>query len=186
MRKRDSRWGRAVALLAVLAGAVCSQPSRAQEAAPALELPDHTGQVRRLEDYRGHIVVLNFWATWCGPCAFEMPIFVDAQKRFGSNGVVVLAASLDEEETKANIPKFMQKYKMNFPVLVGTTADHLKLFGMGEALPGTVFINRQGQIVARILGEARKGQIFERVEWFLGLGGRKPPPSLLDNVPKPR
>jgi hypothetical protein len=115
-----------------------------------------------------------------------MPIFVDAQKRYGSNGVVVLAASLDEEETKANIPEFMRKYKMNFPVLVGGTADHLKLFGMGEALPGTVFLNRQGQIVARILGEAKKGQVFDRIEWFLGLGGRKPPPALLDNVPKPR
>lgn len=186
MHRQDSRSGMAVWFLAAWAGAVCWQSAGAQEAAPALELPDHTGQARRLEDYRGHIVVLNFWATWCGPCAFEMPIFVDAQKRFGSNGVVVLAVSLDEEETKANIPKFMQKYKMNFPVLVGATADHMKLFGMGEALPGTVFLNRQGQIVARILGEGKKGQVFDRIEWFLGLGGRKPPPSLLDNVPKPR
>jgi len=186
MRNLCFRSGLAFSLWAVLAGVVFLPSVRAQEAAPALELPDHTGQLRRLEDYRGQIVVLNFWATWCGPCAFEMPIFVDAQKRFGSNGVVVLAASLDEEETKANIPEFMRKYKINFPVLVGATADHLKLFGMGEALPGTVFLNRQGQIVARILGEAKKGQVFDRVEWFLGLGGRKPPPALLDNVPKPR
>ena len=143
MRKRHSRSGMAVWILAAWAGAVCLQSAWGQEAAPALELPDQTGQLRRLEDYRGHIVVLNFWATWCGPCAFEMPIFVDAQKRFGSNGVVVLAASLDEEETKKNIPEFMRKYKMDFPVLVGTTAEHLKLFGMGEALPGTVFLNRQ-------------------------------------------
>ena len=158
----------------------------AQEAAPVLELPDQTGQLRRLEDYRGQIVVLNFWATWCGPCAFEMPIFVDAQKRFGSNGVVVLAASLDDEQTKANIPEFMRKYKMNFPVLIGTNADHLKLFGMGEALPGTVFLNRQGQIVSRILGEARKGQVFERVEWLLSLRRGKPPKAVLDNSPKPQ
>jgi hypothetical protein len=99
---------------------------------------------------------------------------------------VVLAASLDEEETKANIPEFMRKFKMSFPVLVGATAEHLKLFGMGEALPGTVFLNRQGQVVARILGEAKKGQVLERVQWFVGMGGRKPPEALLDNVPKPR
>jgi len=186
MRKLYSRSGLAVSLFAILAGAIFSQPAWAQDAAPVLELPDHTGQLQRLENYRGKIVVLNFWATWCAPCVAEMPIFVDVQKRFGSNGVVVLAASLDAEETKGNIPEFMRRRKMNFPVLVGATADHLQLFGMGEALPGTVFLNRQGQVVSRILGEAKKGHVFDRVEWLLGLRRGKAPAPLLDNAPKPR
>src|SRR3972149_6203411 len=82
--------------------------SAAQEESPSLELLDHTGQLRRLEDYRGKVVVLNLWATWCGPCAAEMPGFVETQNRYGDRGVVVLAVSLDDDETKANIPAFMK------------------------------------------------------------------------------
>jgi len=173
-----------ISLLTVaLFGVTFLATSSAQDAAPAYELNDHTGQLQRLADYRGKVVVLNFWATWCAPCAKEMPIFVDAQKRFGSQGVVVLAASLDDDETKANIPEFMQKRKMNFPVLMGATAEHLEMFGLQQALPATVFINREGQIVSRILGEARKGHVFERIEWLLGRRRNKPP-ELLDNVPQ--
>ncbi len=176
--------GRNLALVLAVLFATAFPPSAlAQDPAPPFELTDHTGQVQRLEDYRGKIVVLNFWATWCVPCAQEMPIFVDAQKRFGSNGVVVLAASLDDEQTKANIPEFMRRRKMTFPVLLGATAEHLELFGLDQALPATVFFNRQGQIVSRILGEAKKGHVFDRIEWLLGLRRGKPPAALLDNVP---
>jgi thiol-disulfide isomerase/thioredoxin len=175
-----------MACFSLLFSVVLLQPVWAQDAAPAFELPDHTGQVQRLEDYRGKVVVLNFWATWCGPCAAEMPIFVDVQKRFGARGVVVLAASLDDDTTKANIPEFMRKRKMNFPALVGATVDHLQLFGMGEALPGTVFLDREGRIFSRILGEAKMGDVFERVEWLLGERKRKEPKPLLDHIPKPR
>jgi thiol-disulfide isomerase/thioredoxin len=158
--------------------------SLAQEAAPALEMTDHTGQLQRLEDYRGKVVVLNFWATWCGPCAAEMPIFVDAQKRYGKQGVVVLAASLDDDETKANIPEFMRKRKMNFPVLMGATVDHLELFSLGQALPATVFIDPVGNVFSRILGEAKKGDVRDRVEWLLGRRKGKEPVALLDNIPE--
>lgn len=170
----------------VLFGLVFLEAGSAQDAAPALELPDHTGQLQRLEDYRGKIVVLNFWATWCVPCAHEMPILVDVAKLYGARGVVVLAASLDTEETKANIPEFMRKRKMNFPVLVGTSPDHMQQFGIGEAIPATVFVNREGQIVSRVLGEAKKRDIVDRVEWLLGLRRSKEPAALLDNFPKPR
>lgn len=159
----------------------------AQDAGPALELPDKTGQLRRLEDYRGHVVVLNFWATWCGPCAGEMPRFVETQRRYGDRGVVVLAISLDADETKGNIPAFIKKYKMNFPVLEGGTVDHLHLFEMGDGLPGTVFIDTDGHVFARIFGEAKKKDIFQRVEWLLGdrKGRRpKPPKSVLGKITK--
>lgn len=161
-----------------------AQQNLAQEAEPALELPDHAGQLRKLADYRGHVVVLNFWATWCGPCAAEMSRFVETQNRYGARGVVVLAASLDAEETKANIPAFMKKHKMEFPVLLGATPDHLHRFGMGDGLPGTVFLDAEGHIFARILGEAKKKDVFARVEWLLGNREGKEPKPLLGKITK--
>jgi thiol-disulfide isomerase/thioredoxin len=170
-------------LTIALFGAVFLKTGSGQEAAPVFELSDHTGQLQRLEDHKGKIVVLNFWATWCGPCAAEMPIFVDVQKRYGARGVVVLAASLDDDQTKANIPEFMRKHKMSFPVLMGTTVDHLELFGLGQALPATVFIDAEGRVSSRILGEAKRGHVRDRVEWLLGRRRGKQPAALLDNVP---
>jgi len=176
-------WGLALTLAAFW-GMVFLTDGVAQEAAPFLEMTDHAGRVQRLDDYHGKVVVLNFWATWCGPCAAEMPIFVDTQKRYGKQGVVVLAASLDDDETKANIPEFMRKRKMNFPVLMGTTVDHLELFRLGQALPATVFVDREGNIFSRILGEAKKSDVRDRVEWLLGRRRGKEPAALLDNIPE--
>ena len=168
-------------------GAVGVHSSWAQDAAPALEIPDHTGQLRNLEEFRGKVVVLNFWATWCGPCAAEMPRFVETQQRYGPQGVVVLAVSLDAAETKPNIPAFVQKYKMDFPVLVDATIDHLHLFELGDGLPSTVFLDTEGRVFARILGEAKKKDIFARVDWLLGVRqGKhpKPPKPLLGKLMK--
>jgi thiol-disulfide isomerase/thioredoxin len=174
-------------LLLVLIALSLPSAGSAQEAGPALELPDANGQVRKLEDYRGHVVVLNFWATWCGPCAGEMPRFVETQQRYGDRGVVVLAVSLDADETKANIPSFMKKYNINFPVLVGGTIDHLHQFNMGDGLPSTIFLDTDGHVFARIFGEAKKKDIFQRVDWLLGdRKGRnpKPPKPVLGKITK--
>ena len=182
LRTLHFRLGSGASFLVVLTLLVFPQTSRAQVPLPDLELPDNAGQVRKLDDYRGHVVVLNFWATWCGPCAAEMPRFVETQSLYGSRGVTVLAVSLDAAETQANIPAFVTKYKMNFPVLVGATVDHLHLFEMGDGLPGTVFLDPEGRVFARIHGEAKKKDIFARVDWLLGARkgkNPKPPKPLL-------
>lgn len=169
----------------LLVAVCCLHPGTvyAQDSAPALELKDHNGSVVKLSDYAGQAVVLNFWATWCGPCVKEMPIFVDAAKKYAEQGLVVLAASLDAPETQQNIAPFVEKQKMTFPVLVGATVDHMTAFGMGESLPGTIFIDQQGRVVGRILGEARKKEVTERVEWMLGLRkGKKPPKALVKHL----
>src|SRR3990172_3629989 len=133
LRTLHFRLGSGASFLVVLTLLVFPQTSRAQVPLPDLELPDNAGQLRKLDDYRGHVVVLNFWATWCGPCAAEMPRFVETQSLYGGRGVTVLAVSLDAAETQVNIPAFVTKYKMNFPVLVGATVDHLHLFEMGSS-----------------------------------------------------
>ena len=182
LRTLHFRLGSGASFLVVLTLLVFPQTSRAQVPLPDLELPDNAGQLRKLDDYRGHVVVLNFWATWCGPCAAEMPRFVETQSLYGGRGVTVLAVSLDAAETQANIPAFVTKYKMNFPVLVGATVDHLHLFEMGDGLPGTVFLDPEGHVFARIHGEAKKKDIFARVDWLLGARkGKtpKPPKPLL-------
>lgn len=166
-----------------LGGAVFLTAGLAQERAPSFELVDYTGELQRLEDYRGKIVVLNFWATWCVPCASEMPIFVELQQRYAEQGVAVLAASFDDETTQENIPEFMQKTGMNFPVLMGTTMDHLQLFGMALSLPGTVFVDREGYIVFRIFGEATQSDVEDRVAWLLGQRQGEQPAAELDHLP---
>jgi len=181
---------RANALILSLVFVSCALSLRPQttvsSALPILELPDQNGQQQRLADYRGQIVVLNFWATWCAPCAAEMPIFARAWQRFRDQGVVVLAASLDSEETQRHIPEFMRKYKMDFPVLTGASAEHLGEFGLGEAVPATAFIDGQGRVVFQIVGQAHKREVFERIEWMLGSRSGEAPRPLINNVPGPR
>jgi hypothetical protein len=116
-----------------------------------------------------------------------MPRFVETQALYRDKGVVVLAVSLDAEETKVQIPGFVSKYKMDFPVLVGGTIDHLHQFEMGDGLPGTIFLDPDGHVFARILGEAKKKDVFARVDWLLGDrkgNNQKPPKPMLGHLMK--
>ena len=166
----------AIALLFVVS------PLVAQDAAPALSLRDVDAYPAALEQYRGKIVVLNFWATWCGPCADEMPWLADIQKSYGDRGVVVVGVALDDSTTQSKIPKFIRKKKVNFPIWLGGTTDDLKRFGLGEALPATTFINREGHIEGRVLGMLRKKDLTHRVEWLLGNREGDPPKPLVNNL----
>ena len=92
-----------------------------------LRLRDMEGKKVRLSDYRGKVVVLNCWATWCGPCREEMPMLVEAEKTWAARGVVFIAVSLDDEKTRKNIPDFVGQYGVRFPLWVGASADELDL-----------------------------------------------------------
>jgi thiol-disulfide isomerase/thioredoxin len=133
-----------------------------------LTLKDMNGQRVRLRDYRGKVVVLNFWATWCGPCKAELPMLVEAAKEYGSKGVVFVAASLDDEKTKQQVPAFISTHQIDFPVWLGATGDDLAKLGLGEAVPATAFLDQEGHILARILGQLRREDLKERLEWLTG------------------
>jgi thiol-disulfide isomerase/thioredoxin len=151
---------------------------------PALTLKDMQGVAHSIEDYRGKIVVVNFWATWCIPCKDEMPIFTEVDKRYRDRGVIVLAASLDEQRTKKYINQFARSYKMTFPILVDATTEDMRHVGLGEMVPSTLFVDRDGSVAGKILGQATKKDVVPRLEWLLGDRQGEPPQPLTDNSTK--
>ncbi len=143
-----------------------------------LVLKNLGGQRVRLSELRGNNVVLNFWATWCVPCNTEMPLLVEAEKNYGSRGVVFVGASLDDGKTRQHVPEFVRQYQVTFPVWVGATGDNLDDLGMGPAVPATAFIDREGRIVSRVRGQIRAGELEERLAWLAGSQTTPPPPSV--------
>jgi thiol-disulfide isomerase/thioredoxin len=167
----------AVALMLAAAGALMSAPKAAD-----LNLKDLEGKTVHLRDYRGKLVVLNFWATWCVPCKEEMPMFVEVEKKWAARGVVFVGASLDDRKTQNAIPDFLQKFQVDFPVWTGANGDDLYKLGMGEAVPATAFLDKDGVIFARVQGEIKREELEERLDWLTGDRSRPAPKPLLRNL----
>src|SRR3981081_4481802 len=108
-----------------------------REAAAQLSLRDTHGDTQDIGRYRGKIVVLNFWATWCVPCRHEMPLLTEMQKRYQDKGVVVLGASVDDEKSQPQIQPFAEKNKIAFPLFMGATTDQMQELQLGEMIPAT-------------------------------------------------
>ena len=141
------------------AGHTCSRGKAAflRQSFPRHYLENITGQEHSLSSLHGKIVVLSFWATWCAPCREEMPLLVSLQKRYRVHGVQVIGASVDDESTQGEIASFSQNLKINFPIWIGATLEHmLKASGCGSVLPATAVLDRDGQIVGRIIGMGYK------------------------------
>ena len=150
----------------------------------AVNLPfkDMNGKKVHVSDLRGKVVVLNFWATWCLPCRAEMPLLVAAEKEYGSRGVVFVAVSLDDRQTRSQIPEFVQQFKIGFTVWVGASTMDLQDLKLGEALPATAFLDAKGHIVARVLGQIGKDELNERLAWLTGDGKGAPPAPVVRHV----
>ena len=118
--------------------------------APAFRLSNLKGSTNRLSDYKGKVVLINLWATWCAPCLVEMPELVKLQKQHASSGLQILGVTYPDEP-RTSIRRLAQKFKLNYPVLLGT-AELLEAYEIGEVLPVTVVVDRDGKIRARILG----------------------------------
>ncbi|MDO8598068.1 MAG: TlpA disulfide reductase family protein [Sulfuricaulis sp.] len=124
------------------------------------KLPDLAGTPRSLSEWRGQVVVLNFWATWCPPCREEIPLFIDLQKRHGRDGLQFLGVAIDRQE---DVVSYVAEIGMNYPTLLGddNAIEIMRAYGNRTgSLPYSVIIGRDGQVVARKLG-AFRGQELE-------------------------
>ncbi|MGH9798119.1 MAG: TlpA family protein disulfide reductase, partial [Candidatus Polarisedimenticolia bacterium] len=114
------------------------------------------------------VVVLNFWATWCVPCLREMPVLSDLQARYGGLGLTVIGASADPPDRMDRVRRFVRRHRPGFPIWTGATTRDMERLGLGEALPATALIDRDGRIAARFIGPFDEAVIESRVEWLLG------------------
>ncbi|MFC5527305.1 TlpA family protein disulfide reductase [Rhodanobacter ginsengisoli] len=117
-------------------------------AVPALTLPDLDGKLHSLSDYRGQRLLLNFWASWCGPCLDEMPTLNQAQKKFGEKGAIVVGIAMDEPD---RVRAFLAAHPVSYPMLVGQLASPSsseKLGDEDQILPYSVLIDGDGRILA--------------------------------------
>jgi thiol-disulfide isomerase/thioredoxin len=132
-----------------------------------LALKDLTGADQSIAGYKGRVVVLNFWATWCEPCKKEMPDLSAIQNDYAALGVQVIGAAGDEAADGAKVLKFTREFKVNFPVWVGATTDDMERFGVGTVLPATVIINREGKIVWREIGVIKPDVLRKELDKIL-------------------
>ncbi len=149
---------------------------------PRMKLRDLNGHWQNLREYRGKIIVLNFWATWCQPCQEEMPMLVQEEARYRDRGVVVIGVSLDKPGDENKVRTFITKYGVGFPIWLGGSADDLDRWKMGPAVPATAFIDADGKITGRVMGEMRRPSLEHRLEWLLGNHEGKAPLPLENNL----
>lgn len=148
---------------------ILSNPAfAAQGTAPDFTLNDINGKKTTLSEFRGKVVLLNFWATWCGPCRAEMPSLNNLYNEFKDKGFVVLAVSVDTSEKP--VRSFIKDLKLSFPVLMdknkAVSFDEYGVFG----LPTTFLIDKSGIITEKIMGEMRwdSPRMKEKISRLLG------------------
>jgi cytochrome c biogenesis protein CcmG, thiol:disulfide interchange protein DsbE len=132
--------------------------------APGFQRIDLNGQTVDLTKYRGKVVLLNFWATWCAPCQIELPKFEAWQKQYASDGLQVIAISMDDGDS--GVRRTVRRLHLNFPVLMGD-AKLGEAYGGVLGLPITFLIDRQGKIQASIKGETDLAKLESRVKSML-------------------
>jgi cytochrome c biogenesis protein CcmG/thiol:disulfide interchange protein DsbE len=132
--------------------------------APDFSLQDLNGQPLQLANYRGKVVLLDFWATWCAPCLGEIPHFVAFQNQYREQGLQVIGISMDDSPKP--VREFYQRFKMNYPVALGT--DKLaEAYGGVLGLPVTFLIGRDGQVAAKYVGEVQMPVLEQKIKSLL-------------------
>jgi thiol-disulfide isomerase/thioredoxin len=133
-------------------------------AAPELSLQDLNGQPLELASYRGKVVLLDFWATWCTPCRGEIPQFVALQNQYREQGLQVIGISMDDGHKP--VREFYQQFKMNYPVALGNEKI-AEAYGGILGLPVMFLIGRDGQVAAKYVGEVQMPVLEQEIKSLL-------------------
>ena len=151
-------------------------PSLSSAAAPSCQagsrskldftLKDPSGADVKLSDYKGKVVLINFWATWCGPCRVEIPEFVEVYTELKDRGFVILGVLSQDTPSKEQLAAFMAENRMEYPVLY-TSEPLEKAFGELVGLPTSFLLGRDGSVCAKQLGPASKEDVKRSVEALL-------------------
>jgi thiol-disulfide isomerase/thioredoxin len=139
----------ATLMIALILLAPISFGQRAPQS-PPLVARDISGRTIRLNSYRGRVVLVNFWATWCPPCRVEMPDLVRWQREYGARGLQIIGITYPPSR-RSEVRRFVRSIGVNYPVIIGTR-DMAERFGVGGILPVTVIIDREGRVHDRALG----------------------------------
>ena len=145
--------------------AVSSTAEDIRKPAPGFALTDSKGATVKLSDYKGKVVLLDFWATWCGGCKVEIPWFMEFENKYKDGGLAVIGVSMDEDGWKAVKP-FIEQKKLNYPVVIGTE-DLAKKYGGVDALPVTFLIDREGKIASTHTGLVDKAAVEHEIQKLL-------------------
>jgi peroxiredoxin len=129
-------------------------------------LKSDTGATVKLSDYKGKVVLLNFWATWCGPCKVEIPEFVEAFSKYRDKGFVILGVLSQDDPSEKDLRAFMGEFKMNYPVL-RESAELEESLGTLWALPTSFVIDRQGNVCSKHMGAVSKEALEREIHGLL-------------------
>ena len=130
-----------------------------------MALKDLKGRTVRLSDYKGKVVLLNFWATWCPPCRAEMPDLVKWQRQYNKKGLRVIGVTYPPTEL-SEVKEFVRSAKVNYPILLGEKETKV-LFDPGETLPITVVIDREGKVREVIEGILLEEEFEQKIKPLL-------------------
>jgi thiol-disulfide isomerase/thioredoxin len=158
-------------VVSVAAGNSAGKPNAAAKPAPEVTLKDLEGKDLSLSEYKGKVVLVNFWATWCEPCQVEIPWLIEIQQKYAAKGFTVLGIAMDEEGAKVVTPWVSKerfdvngaKSQMNYPIVIGNDAAADKFGGL-LGYPTSVLITRDGKIVKRITGIISSEEISKSIE----------------------
>ena len=137
--------------------------------APDFSLKDMDGKTYNLSDYRGKVVMLNFWATWCPPCVKEIPEYVELQGEYGAQGVQFIGIPLDDEGV-AKVRPWLAKHPVTYPILLPDTKV-VGTYGDLSSIPVTFIIDRKGMIRESFVGIRQKPVVVEMLKKYIAEGG---------------
>lgn len=146
---------------------------------PNLEFKNLQGATVKIADLHGAITVINFWATFCGPCREEMPMLSKLTQEYAEKKVRFIAISADDSpenrKSRAKIDQFLDTQKPSMEIWLGADLDMLECLQLGNVLPATIVLDENGEVISRIMGQAREEDVRGPIDWLLnGHSGTAP------------